>query len=204
MIREPEGTLSRSYCAVRPPSVELLYRPPRLPAVDSSGGAAQWFSRLCSSRRTIPSSRGRTRSEWVAVCGAARRLLRTGGTAQRCGCDELLHGIAVGRQPGSKDLAIPRAHHDAAAIAGELVGEILGRPQAADPCIFGPASLGSERPNVHGVFYRNSTAWSSDFTTWTRHRIPGAWSSVRIRAPEIGSLDTPFFRPSRALFRGVN
>ena len=106
MIREPEGTLSRSYCAVRPPSVELLYRPPRLPAVDSSGGAAQWFSQLCSSRRTIPSSRGRTRSEWVAVCGAARRLLRTGGTAQRCGCDELLHGIAVGRQPGSKDLAI--------------------------------------------------------------------------------------------------
>ena len=124
------------------------------------------------------------------------------GTAQRCGCDELLHGIAVGRQPGSKDLAIPRAHHDAAAIAGELVGEILGRPQAADPCIFGPASLGSERPNVHGVFYRNSTAWSSDFTTWTRHRIPGAWSSVRIRASEMGSLDTPFFRPSRAPFRG--
>jgi hypothetical protein len=30
------------------------------------------------------------------------------------------------------------------------------------------------------VFYRNSTAWSSDFATWTRHRIPGAWSSVRI------------------------
>jgi hypothetical protein len=106
----------------------------------------------------------------------------------------------VGRQPGSKDLAIPRAHHDAAAIAGELVGEILGRPQAADPCIFGPASLGSERPNVHGMFYRNSTAWSSDFTTWTRHRIPGAWSSVRIRASEMGSLDTPFFRPSRAPF----
>src|SRR5271169_6147578 len=43
---------------------------------DSSGGASQWFSQLCSSRRTIPSSRGRTRSEWVAVCGAARRLLR--------------------------------------------------------------------------------------------------------------------------------
>ena len=54
--------------------------------------------------------------------GAARRPLRAGGTAQRCGCDELLHGIAVGRQPGSKDLAIPRSHHDAAAIAGELVG----------------------------------------------------------------------------------
>jgi hypothetical protein len=38
----------------------------------------------------------------------------------------------VGRQPDSKDLAIPRSHHDAAAIAGELVGEILSRPQAAD------------------------------------------------------------------------
>jgi hypothetical protein len=43
----------------------------------------------------------------------------------------------VGHQPGSKDLAIPRSHHDAAAIAGELVGEILSRPQAADP---GPSS----------------------------------------------------------------
>jgi hypothetical protein len=87
----------------------------------------------------------------------------------------------VGHQPGSKDLAIPRSHHDAAAIAGELVGEILSRPQAADPWpIFGPAPLGSERPNVRGVFYQNSTAWSSDFATWTRHRIPGAWSSVRI------------------------
>src|SRR5271156_696396 len=41
------------------------------------------------------------------------------------GGDEFLHGLAVRRQASPKDLAIPGAHHDAAAIAGELVGEVL-------------------------------------------------------------------------------
>jgi hypothetical protein len=50
----------------------------------------------------FPSSRGRTQSEWVAVCGAARRPLRAGATAQRWVPMKLLHGIAVGRQPGPK------------------------------------------------------------------------------------------------------
>jgi hypothetical protein len=41
-------------------------------------------------------------------------------TAWRCG------------QAGRKELAIPRAHHDATTIAGELVGEILGIADAQD------------------------------------------------------------------------
>ena len=48
------------------------------------------------------------------------------------GGDELLHRLAVRRQAGQKDLSIPRAHQDAAAIAGELVGEILGIADAED------------------------------------------------------------------------
>jgi hypothetical protein len=42
--------------------------------------SALWFSPISSARQAIPSSRGRTRFWWVAVCRAARRLLRTGGT----------------------------------------------------------------------------------------------------------------------------
>jgi hypothetical protein len=42
------------------------------------------------------------------------------------GGDEFLHRVAVRCQAGWKDLPIPRAHHDAAAIAGQLVGEVLG------------------------------------------------------------------------------
>jgi hypothetical protein len=48
------------------------------------------------------------------------------------GGDELLHGLAMGSQAGSKDLPIPRADHDAAAIASELVGEVLGIADAKD------------------------------------------------------------------------
>ena len=39
---------------------------------------------------------------------------------------------AVCRQAGRKDLAIPRPDHDAAAIAGKLVGEILGIADTED------------------------------------------------------------------------
>ena len=42
------------------------------------------------------------------------------------------HRLAVRRQAGPKELSIPRAHHDAAAIARELVGEILGIADAED------------------------------------------------------------------------
>ena len=42
------------------------------------------------------------------------------------GSNKLLHGLAVRSQARRKDPPIPRAHRDAPAIAGELVGEILG------------------------------------------------------------------------------
>ena len=57
---------------------------------------------------------------------------RGGQPVALAGGDELLHRLAVRRQAGRKDPPIPRAHHDAAAIAGELVGEILGIADAQD------------------------------------------------------------------------
>ena len=48
------------------------------------------------------------------------------------GGDELLHSLTVSGEAGRKDLPIPRAHHDTAAIAGELVGEVLGIADAQD------------------------------------------------------------------------
>ena len=49
-----------------------------------------------------------------------------------------------------------------------------------------------------------STAWSSDFATWTRHRIPGAWSSVRISRFRDGfARDSPP-SASSALLGGQN
>ena len=48
------------------------------------------------------------------------------------GGDELLYCLAVRGEAGREDLPIPRAQHDAAAIAGELVGEILGVADAED------------------------------------------------------------------------
>jgi len=43
-----------------------------------------------------------------------------------------LQAYRLGGEAGWKDPTIPRAHHDAAAIAGELVGEILGIADAQD------------------------------------------------------------------------
>src|SRR5258705_12811435 len=48
------------------------------------------------------------------------------------GGDELLYGLPVRGEARRKDLPIPRAHHDAAAIAGELAGEVLGIAGAED------------------------------------------------------------------------
>jgi hypothetical protein len=49
-----------------------------------------------------------------------------GESVALAGGDELLHGLAVSGVTGWKDPPIPRAQHDATAIAGELVGKILG------------------------------------------------------------------------------
>jgi hypothetical protein len=57
---------------------------------------------------------------------------RGGKPVALAGGDELLNGLAVRRQAGPKDLPIPRACHDAAAIAGKLVGEVLGIADAQD------------------------------------------------------------------------
>jgi hypothetical protein len=64
-----------------------------------------------------------------------------------------------------------------------------------------PGALGSERPNVHGVFYRNSTALGQAISTWTRHRIPGAWSSVRISRFRDGFARHSLLLASSALLR---
>jgi hypothetical protein len=48
------------------------------------------------------------------------------------GGDGLLHRLAVRRQAGRKGLTVPPAHHDAATIAGELIGEILGVADAQE------------------------------------------------------------------------
>ena len=48
------------------------------------------------------------------------------------GGHELLHGLAVGGKAGPKDPPVPLAHHDAAAVAGELVGEFLAIADAED------------------------------------------------------------------------
>jgi hypothetical protein len=64
-------------------------------------------------------------STYRPVCGQ-HAAGRGGKPVAVPGGDELLHCVAVRRQAGRKDLPIPRAHHDGAAIAGELVGEILG------------------------------------------------------------------------------
>ena len=48
------------------------------------------------------------------------------------GGDELLHRLAVGGEARQKDPPVPGAHRDAAAIARELVGEILGIGDAED------------------------------------------------------------------------
>ena len=57
---------------------------------------------------------------------------RGGESVALAGGDELLHRLAVRRQAGREELTIPRAHHDAAAIAGELIGELLGIADAED------------------------------------------------------------------------
>ncbi len=67
--------------------------------------------------------------------GAAPGQHAAGGGGEAialAGGDEFLHRLAVRRQAGREDLPIPRAGHDAAAVAGELVGKILGIADAQD------------------------------------------------------------------------
>jgi hypothetical protein len=68
----------------------------------------------------------------VGAASGQHAACRGGEPIALAGGDELLHRLAMRRQAGRKDLSIPRAHHDAAAIAGEFVGEILGIADAED------------------------------------------------------------------------
>ena len=45
---------------------------------------------------------------------------------------ELRHGLPLGGEPGREGPLVPPAHHDAAAIARELVGDVLGVADAED------------------------------------------------------------------------
>jgi hypothetical protein len=50
------------------------------------------------------------------------------------GCLELRHGLPLGGEPGREGPLVPPAHDDAAAIARELVGEVLRVADADDLC----------------------------------------------------------------------
>jgi hypothetical protein len=62
----------------------------------------------------------------VGAASGQHAAIARGKPVTLAGGDELLHGLAVRSQAGRKDPPIPRAHHDAAAIASELAGEVLG------------------------------------------------------------------------------
>jgi len=81
--------------------------------------------RLFGLQRVIDQNRAGPASGQHPTGGGGEPIALAGG-------DELLHGLAVGGKTGREDPSIPRAHHDAAAIAGELVGEILGITDAED------------------------------------------------------------------------
>jgi hypothetical protein len=57
---------------------------------------------------------------------------RGGEPAAVTGRLKLRHGLPLGGKPGRKTPLVPPAHHDAAAIARELVGEVLGIADAKD------------------------------------------------------------------------
>ena len=68
----------------------------------------------------------------VGTASGQHATSRGGEPVALSGRDELLNRLAVWRQAGREELLIPRALHDRAAIAGELVGEILGIADAED------------------------------------------------------------------------
>jgi len=58
--------------------------------------------------------------------------IRGGQPVALAGSHELLYRLAMGGKPGREDPPIPRARHDTAAVAGELVREILGIADAEE------------------------------------------------------------------------
>ena len=86
---------------------------------------------LCVRERLIRLQRV-VNQNYVGAATGEHTTGRGGEPVALAGGDELLHRLAVRRQAGREELTIPRAHHDAAAIAGELIGELLGIADAED------------------------------------------------------------------------
>jgi len=68
----------------------------------------------------------------VGAAPGQHPAIRGGQPVALAGSHELLHRLAMGGEPGRKDPPIPRAHHDGAAVAGELVGKVLGVTDAEE------------------------------------------------------------------------
>jgi len=102
-----------------------------LPAIEGvivpivGGSSLRFGERLFGFERVID-------NDDIGAAPGQRATVRAGNSVPLVGGDELLHGLAVWRQAGWKDPPIPLAHHDAAAVAGELVGEILGIADAEE------------------------------------------------------------------------
>ena len=102
-----------------------------LPAIEGvivpivGGSSLRFGERLFGFERVID-------NDDIGAAPGQRATVRAGDPVPLAGGDELLHGLAVWRQAGWKNAPIPLAHHDAAAIAGELVGEVLGIADAEE------------------------------------------------------------------------
>ena len=131
-----------------------------LPAVESvivpvvSGLSLRLRERLLRLQRIVDQDDVGTASGEHAAGGG-------GEPVALAGSDEFLHCLAMRRQAGRKDPPIPRAHHDAAAVAGELVGEVLGIADGED---LGrgvmPQTPGRKRDRGHQGF--QMTRWQVD------------------------------------------
>ena len=101
------------------------------PAVESMDEPLVAGLPLCVRERLVRLQRI-VNQDYVGAATGEHTTGRGGEPVALAGGDELLHRLAVQRQAGWKELTIPRAHHDAAAIAGELIGELLGIADAED------------------------------------------------------------------------
>jgi hypothetical protein len=121
--------------------------------------------------------------------------------------DELLHRLAVGRQAGQKQLAVPRAQHDRAAVARELVGEILCVADAEDlRRRVEPQTPGRESDRGHQGFqmprwqvddepldpaFTNRCQLGGDDFEMPVHRQAGLWIEVAKAARDEGGEVVP-------------
>jgi len=103
--------------------------PPSTASSSVGGGSSAASERNSRGSPAASFSMGMTMATPVIAFGS---LQRPGPACGARSGDELLHHLPVRGEAGSKDLLIPRDHHGAAAVSGELVGEILGITDAQD------------------------------------------------------------------------